>query len=373
MKKLLGIVAFAAVVAAAPAHATNGMRLTGFGPVQQSMGGASVAAPLDAVTAVTNPAGLSLLAPQIEVAGAAFSPTVKYDIGGQGATSSRPTDFLPTLAAAFRANDAITVGVAALGTAGMGVDYKDFGGPGAEMMSSYLNGRIAPAVAYKVNDQLSAGLALNLMYAQMKFAFPTPAGEVQPPSASSMGYGATIGVTYAPTAAISIGAAYETQSYFGDFSFDVGGGQTMKVKLDQPMVGTLGVAVKPVEGLLIALDGQWINWSAVLGKNKPETTPADQFNMNWADQFVVKVGAEYQIPALKELKVRAGLNYGKTPVDKEQASEALLFPAIAELHASVGAGYDIGKLTVNASFMYSPEANVSGNITVPTPGGPVPM
>jgi len=178
MKKLLGIVAVAAVVAAAPAYATNGMRLTGFGPVQQSMGGASVAAPLDAVTAVTNPAGLSLLAPQIEVAGAAFSPTVKYDIGGQGATSSRPTDFLPTLAAAFRANDAITVGVAALGTAGMGVDYKDFGGPGAEMMSSYLNGRIAPAVAYKVNDQLSAGLALNLMYAQMKFALPTPAGEV---------------------------------------------------------------------------------------------------------------------------------------------------------------------------------------------------
>jgi long-chain fatty acid transport protein len=345
------------------------MRLTGFGPVQQSMGGASVGAPLDSVSGVTNPAGLSLIAPRIDVAGAGFSPTVKYDIGGQGATSSRPTDFLPTLAAAFRANDQFTIGVSALGTAGMGVDYKDFGGPGAELMSSYLNGRIAPAVAYKVNDQFSAGVALNLMYAQMKFAFPTPAGEVAPPSASSFGYGATIGVTYAPTPMVTIGAAYETQSYFQDFSFDVGGGQTMKVKLDQPMVGTLGVAVKPVDGLLLALDGQWINWSAVLGKNKPETTPADQFNMNWSDQFVVKVGAQYQ--ATKELALRAGFNYGKAPVDKEQASETLLFPAIAEMHYTVGVGYDISKFTVNASFMYSPEAKVSG--TVQTQVGAAPF
>jgi long-chain fatty acid transport protein len=277
------------------------------------------------------------------------------------------------LAAAFRPNDAFTVGIAALGTAGMGVDYKNFGGPGAELMSSYMNGRISPAVAYKVNDQFSAGVALNLMYAQMKFAVPTAGGEVQPPSANSFGYGATIGVTYAPTAMVTIGAALETQSYFQDFSFDVGGGQTIKIKLDQPMVGTLGLAVKPAEGLLLALDGQWINWSAVLGKNKPEVSPAGgmAFNMNWSDQFVLKLGAQYQIPALKELTVRAGFNYGKTPVDKASAFESVLFPAIAEQHYTVGVGYDISKWTVNASFMYSPEAKLTGEF--PTAGGPAPF
>ena len=59
MKKILGTLAGAAILAATPAHATNGMRMIGFGPVQNSMGGASVAAPLDATTVVTNPAGLS--------------------------------------------------------------------------------------------------------------------------------------------------------------------------------------------------------------------------------------------------------------------------------------------------------------------------
>jgi long-chain fatty acid transport protein len=50
----LGI-ATAALAAAAPAAATNGMRMIGFGPVQNSMGGVSAAAPLDAATIVTNP------------------------------------------------------------------------------------------------------------------------------------------------------------------------------------------------------------------------------------------------------------------------------------------------------------------------------
>jgi long-chain fatty acid transport protein len=370
MKKILGSVTIAAALVATPAHATNGMRLTGFGPVQQSMGGASVGAPLDSVTAATNPAGLSLLAPRLDVAGAAFSPTVKFDVGNGAmtGTSSRGTDFLPTVGAVFRVQDQLTLGVAVLGTAGMGVKYGDFGG--GELMSSYQNARVAPAVAYKVNDQVSLGLALNLMYAQMKFAEPTAGGQMSIPNASSFGYGATVGVTYKPNDMITVGAAFETESYFQDFSLDVGGGQTVKLKLDQPMVATLGLGVRPVEGLLLALDGEWINWSAVLGKNKPTTTPDMGFNLNWSDQFVVKLGAQYQLPGMKELTLRAGFNYGKAPVDTASAGETLLFPAIAEMHAMLGAGYDFGKWGVNASFMYSPEAKASG--TMMTAGGPAP-
>jgi len=365
MKRILGTLAIAAVVVATPAYATNGMRLTGFGPVQQSMGGASVGAPLDAVSGVTNPAGLSLIKPEFDFAGAAFMPSVKYT-AGQGTmsdTSSRPTDFLPTLAAAFRANDQFTVGVAALGTAGMGVTY-DQGLGGLETKTSYMNGRIAPAVAYKVNDQFSVGAALNLMYAQMDFAV----GGTAPSAANSFGYGATLGVTYKPTDIVTIGAAFETEGYFQDFSFDVGGGQTIKIKMDSPMIATLGLGVTPAKGLVLAVDGEWINWSATNGKDKPEVSPAGgmAFNMNWKDQLVLKVGAQY---ALDALKLRAGFNYGQSPVDQGQSLEALLFPAIAQMHYTLGAGYDISSWTVNASFMYSPEAKASGTGT--TPFGPL--
>ena len=369
MRKILGILAVAAVLVASPARATNGMRLIGFGPVQESMGGASVAAPLDGATAVTNPAGLSLLGQRIDFAGAAFSPSVKYDVPGMGSdSSSRPTDYLPTIAGVWRPGESLTLGFAALGTAGMGVDYKN-GLLGSQTMTSYMNGRVAPALAYKVNDQFSVGLAVNLMYAQMKFAMLGMA----PPASSTFGYGATIGVTYKPTDAVVVGAAYETQSYFQDFSFDIGGPQPLKIVFDQPMIATLGVGVTPVEGLLLALDGQWINWSATNGKNKPEVKqapPGFAFNMNWSDQFVVKLGAQYAIPSLKEFKLRAGFDYGKSPVDANQGFEAILFPAIAESHITVGAGYDINKWTVNASYLYAPEVKISG--TAATPAGSAP-
>ena len=49
-------------------------------------------------------------------------PDVKYSMTTPGptfsGTSDRPTDFLPTLGAVFRANEKFTVGIAALGTAG---------------------------------------------------------------------------------------------------------------------------------------------------------------------------------------------------------------------------------------------------------------
>jgi long-chain fatty acid transport protein len=371
MKKILGTAAAAAILAATPAQATNGMRMIGFGPVQNAMGGASVAAPLDAASVVSNPAGISEVAPRFDLAGQGFTPTVKYtadwSFGGPPASASqssdRPTDFLPTIASVFKVQDSLTVGVAALGTAGMGVEYASGASAlyGQTTMSSYLNGRVAPAVAWKVNDALSVGAAFNIMYAQMEYE---AGGSPKHSTAGSLGFGGTLGVTYKVSEIVTLAAAYETQSAFQDFEFTVAG-QTQALNFDQPMVATLGAAFRPLGGLLLALDGQWINWSATNGKDKPKWSknPAGEpaWNLNWSDQFVVKLGLEYQLAALKELKLRAGYNYGKSPLDAARAFENIAFPAIAENHFTVGAGYDVGKFSVNAAFMYSPESKLSGS------------
>ncbi len=370
MKKILGILAGAAVLAATPAHATNGMRMIGFGPIQNSMGGASVAAPLDSATIVSNPAGLAALGQRIDLAAQAFMPSVKYSMtGAPGGTSDRPTDFLPTLGGVYRVQDQLTLGFAALGTAGMGVDYSsvpNMGGGADRLLSSYLNGRVAPAVAYKLNDQFSVGLALNLMYAQMEFQ----QGGSPKFSASSFGYGATVGVAYKPIDIVTIGASYETKSFFQDFEDTVGGAK-MKVALDQPMIATVGAAVRPAAGLLLAADLEWINWSDVMGANKPTlTSPAgsSSFDMKWSDQWVVKVGGQYAIPSLEALKVRLGYNYGAMPLDKNNPQPNMMFPAVAEHHVTVGAGYDVGSVVVNAAFVFSPEASVKAS---PAPGATV--
>ena len=76
----LGIVA--AMFIAVNANATNGMRMIGFGPVQDSMGGVSVGLPLDAASILTNPAGMSVLPGRIDFGASYFKPSVEYKATG---------------------------------------------------------------------------------------------------------------------------------------------------------------------------------------------------------------------------------------------------------------------------------------------------
>ena len=81
-----------------------------------------------------------------------------------------------------------------------------------------------------------------------------------------------------------------------------------------------------------------------------------------------KFGA--QLAATKELKVRAGYNYGRNPLQGVCAFENIAFPAVSEHHLSLGAGYDVGKVTINAGGTWSPRSTISGsNASYPSQGG----
>ena len=219
-----GLLAAAALLSAAPAAATNGMRMIGFGPVQDSMGGASVGAPLDSSTIVTNPAGMSSLGMRLDAAGTYFKPTVKFTATwwdpspashDAAEESDRAASVIPTLGVIYPLNDKLTVGIGAFGVAGMGVDYKaDL--YGAIVKTDYMNLRVAPAVSYKLNDQLAVGVAANLMYATMMYQ---AGGGLEHDTSGSFGYGATVGLTYKPIKELTVGLTYETKSSFSDFEF----------------------------------------------------------------------------------------------------------------------------------------------------------
>ncbi|BDG05898.1 OmpP1/FadL family transporter [Anaeromyxobacter oryzae] len=373
----------ALALAATSARATNGMRMIGFGPVQDAMGGASVAAPLDAATIVTNPAGLSALQRRTDLSGSFFNPSVKYDASGAASGSSMSSDrgasYIPTLGLVLPSTDELTVGLAAVGVSGMGVDYPAdlYGG---KTFTSYMNMRIAPAASYRLAKGLSVGASVNLMYATMKYEVAGGMGMLPRATQGAFGYGATVGLAYSPVDAVTLGLAYETKSSFQSFEwnipshsiFDPGSGTMVtvpggkeKLDFDQPQMVTLGAAVRPFEMLLVAADVEWIDWSQTNGANKPEfttnpqVTGAQAWNMSWTDQWVLKVGAE--VAATQSLKLRAGYNYGKMPLDKSRAFENIAFPAVAEHHFTAGAGYAFGDLTVNVAAMYVPTAKLSGS------------
>ena len=360
----LGIVT--AMFIAVNANATNGMRMIGFGPVQDSMGGVSVGLPLDAASILTNPAGMSVLPGRIDFGASYFKPSVDYKaIGGANGAeidSDRGGSPVPAFGLIIPLGDKFKFGVGAYGVAGMGVDY-----PanlyGSVTYTSYSQMRFAPALSYKINDIVSVGAALNVMYATMEFNAASAFSQMPHMGASSLGYGATIGVLVKPTDMIQIGLAYETKSFFQDFSFNTSAGED-KIEFDQPEMATIGIGIKPVKDLLIGFDIEWINWSETNGQNLPKYTTnsssAMPWNLNWNDQFVYKLGVQYTVNPTVVL--RAGYNYGKMPLDSNRAFENIAFPAVSEHHFTAGMGINFNKqFTLNIGGMYSPSAKIDGS------------
>jgi len=207
--------------------------------------------------------------------------------------------------------------------------------------------------------------------AQMDWNVASGFGQQPHDTSTSYGIGATAGAKLVVFDWLALGAAYESRSYFRDFSFAVNGG-TDKLSFDQPMAAAVGVQVTPLKELLVAADVQWINWSATNGENKPvfsqNQSQAQAWDMGWSDQWVFKVGV--QVTPLENLKLRAGYNYGKMPLDAHCAFENIAFPAVSEHHISAGVGYDFGRLTLNAGAMVSPKATLTGsNPDYPQQGG----
>lgn len=387
------------VISASTALATNGMRVIGVGPIQRSMGGASVGLPLDAASVITNPAGIIKIKSQVNFGGSLFTPKSSIDSisypsaqAGTDQTSANNSDAGTSPMPAFGMvlpgkSDSFKVGIGGYGVAGMGVDYADAAVYDKPAYSNYSMMKFAPAVAFKVGE-VALGVAYNINWATMAFQ---AAGNQSANSNGQLGSGFTFGALY-EMGNFTFGAAYETKQDFKAFKFngygcpagyaeasdggsgyrcwnlDGSGASTAKaylageVDMDQPPVMTVGVGYV-VDKLKVAADISMIQWSETIGKDSPKSTYANYvWNMNWSDQTVFKLGAEY---ALNDgLQLRAGYNYGADPTDSDRAFETLMFPGIVETHYTFGATIKTSKQNeVTIGYMMVPEKSVSGGNT----------
>ena len=384
--RMMRFAAALALAIATPAHATNGMRMIGFGPVQNSMGGVGVGATLDAASVLSNPAGMSELGGRVDFGATYFMPTVKYSATGiapgivanDGVTieSDRGASPIPAFGLVIPIDSQWSFGIGAYGVAGMGVDYAQ-NLYSSTTFTGYQQMRFTPGVSYKLNDMFSFGLTLNGMWATTEWNVASAFGQQPHMAGSAFGIGATLGAKITPMKILTIGLAYETKSFFQDFAYNTPAGVD-KLAFNQPGVLTGGVAVRPIEMLLIAADVAWIDWPSTNGANLPaysqNSSGAIPWNMNWSSQVVFKIGVE--VTPIDWLALRAGFNYGKNPLDASRAFENICFPAIAESHVTLGAGFNLGKhVAINLGAMIAPEVSITGSNPLPpqgTPGYPGP-
>lgn len=350
-------VAMALGIISAPSFATNGDQMLGVTAMQWGMAGAHTAAPQDAATVLTNPAGLADLSMQEFRADFGFgilNPPRKVN----NQDSDSDYYLMPAGALAYRPNEKLTLGMGMAGLSGMGVDFPDaLPAPGPQsIVTTKQFYKIAPGFGYQVNDKLAVGAALNIDYQSLALATPM----FQLPQNQVYGFGATFGLTYKPNPRFTIGASYTTKQEMDEFKWNTPAG-TYGMTMDAPPIFSVGLAFKPMPGLLIEADIKHIAFSDVLDKVAFKTPAGtSQMNFGWSDQTVFAIGVQKQVNP--KTTVRAGFNYGESPIGPEDVDSNIGSLAVTEAHLTLGLTRQLGqRLFTSLSYAHAFHNEVTSN------------
>ncbi|MCW8956390.1 MAG: outer membrane protein transport protein [Gammaproteobacteria bacterium] len=340
-------VATALASTASLAYATNGDQMLGVTATQWGMAGAVVAAPQDSGTILTNPAGLSLL--DIE--------DVRFDMGfgflnpprkANGTDSDSDLYLIPSGAVAFKIDDKVTFGMGMAGLSGMGVDFADImsAAPGSQnVVTTKQFYKIAPGFSYQMDDKLALGAALNIDYQSLAI----DNSMMHLPQNQVYGFGLSLGAIYKLSDAMQFGASYISKQSMSEFNWNTTAG-AYAMTMDAPQSLSLGVAYKMAGDMLVEFDVKYYGFSDVLDQVAFDT-PAGPTTMDfgWDDQVVFAVGVQKQLN--EKTTIRAGLNYGESPIGEEDVDNNIGSLAITETHLSLGATRKLGK-RVEGSLSY---------------------
>ncbi|WP_291314967.1 outer membrane protein transport protein [Desulfuromonas sp.] len=386
--KMLARIFFAlglAVLLPLAAHATNGDNLIGVGPISRAMGGVGIAAPQDAISATfANPAAMCVgpfcPSSEFDFAATLFAPTIeaKITIGGNElkAESDKKVYLVPAFGISAPINKKLRLGLSAYGVTGLGVDYRDteIAGLSAADATQLMILKVAPSIAYQVNDKLSLGAALHVVNSAL---------DLNQGSSFNYGIGGQLGILYRLSESLSFGATYISPinvDHQNVYNLDEVTRQSTDMddfKLEAPQTFGLGLAFEPNADLLLELDTKWLNWSDANGYDV----------MDWDDQLVLALGA--QLKPADKLTLRLGYNYAENQINEHhgfdgagntevqgknvltygfESLRVIGFPAVAEHHATVGLGYDITPaLSLNFGYMHAFESTLKGSGTIPIP------
>jgi long-chain fatty acid transport protein len=380
------------------ADATNGDNFIAIGPIGRAMGGVGIAAPQDSISAVfANPAGMCFgpycPGSQLDFGGTVFLPTAHGSVQSTGAginieDRSQSNIFLvPAIGVSTPLSSDSTsffskfrFGLAAYGSSGLGVDYRDRLMPGADIFTQYSVFKFAPNLAYRITDNLSVGANFQLDYTALDLGQGTSSG---------FGFGGQVGAIY-KLGPVSFGLSYvspQSVDHKRVSTFNIG---TTKrdLKLEMPQTVGLGIAFQPRgnlllkdDNLLIEGDFKWINWANAQGYK----------DFAWRDQYVFGLGVQYK--PIPRLALRLGVNYGQNPVKTHNGFDATTFtnvqgksiptfnyeylriigfPALVETHLTCGIGYDFSeRFGVNIGYTHGFAKSISETgINFGGPGGP---
>lgn len=387
----------ACLLMAGQAHATNGYFAHGVGMKAKGMGGTSIGLPQDTLAGGSNPATMALMGNRIDAGVDLFRPIRQAEISGSaggftdGKFEANESKYFPVPEFGYNRvmDDTWTIGISVFGHGGMNTDYEDniplFGtsSVGTDMSQLF----VVPSLTYKVNDDNYLGFAINLVGQRLEITGAQNFAAT-PPSISanhvtnnghdySLGAGFRIGWLGQVTDKLSVGATYQTKTNMSEFD-DYKGLLAEQGDFDIPANYGIGLSYKATQRLTLAADITYIEYDDVASLANPIANLAtgglgsdNGAGFGWQDQTVYKLGVEYAYTP--DIDIRAGWNYGESPIPSSETAFNIFAPATVEHHITLGLTWKLERdREVTVSYMHALENKIEGkgSLRVPTGGGP---
>ena len=311
----------------------------------------------DAATSFTNPAGMARLDGNHILLGTMVILTdIELDLDS-GTISVPPgsTDgggdlnqFAPGLGSygVFQLNDKFHFGFAINALAANGVEYdRSWVGRTFVVENQFIAANIQPTVSYRVNDWLSIGAGINVVYMSLdqellaSNVFGAPTIEID--DADDWQFGGTFGALFELGEKTRLGLIYRTEFEF-DLSGEIDVQVPITVDFDTELVLPQGFNASVFHQLTdkFALLGDvgWSNWSAF---DKMPTTVGGVSGViprGWDDTWRIGTGIEWAFH--EGWKLRSGFSYDSSPVDDDKRLPDI--PVGEQYRFSAGIQHDFG-------------------------------
>jgi len=374
----------------------GGISLYEFGSPDVGLAAAGYAARAqDASTVFTNPAGMSRLEKSQVLGGlqalygnVEFSPDSATTVsGGDGGVA---VGWLPggSLFIAQKLNPDWTVGFGVLSYFGLAESYDDnWVGRYYVQKSTLIGLTLTPAVSYRVNNWLSVGAGLNMMYGYVDSEIAiNNAGEARPDGQlkyddNRWGYGANLGILVEPMPGTRFGLTYlsEVKLDFSAVPQFSGLGPVLEASLRSRGLTTNNLDLSMTVPQMVMLSAYhefnrqwaimgnvgWQNWSRFgqvdVGINSSNPTTLT-VNNDYNDTWHVALGAQYRPAIETPWTFSAGVAYDSSAVEDDKRS--VVVPMGEAWRFALGAQYAFNaNLTVGAAyeFLWSGDMSVNQN------------
>ena len=331
-----------------------------------SLGTAGVANPVNTVTADsswTNPAGMTglqqdeilagmqLLLPKIE-----FNSSVA-EAGGKDGGNAGNMAAIPAFFMVKKLSDRVRLGYSIVAPQGGAMNFGD------DFVGRYAATKVAltaiggsPSIAYKVNDRLSLGGGVSIIYTEFEQSVAInqsallpgpgtlPDGKIKFDNMNDLGYQPFAGLTYYLSDSLLLGVVYRAEMdvnlkgdlNFRNLVFPTPPAKDIEIDWDNPQTLKAGLRYEFAPGKRLLFSANWEDWST-FSKNQLAITggvlnPTAVLERNFKDTW--SAGFAFIDGSRKTSGYSVGFSYDSSPVSNKDRTIDLPFDETYKLSAA---------------------------------------